>query len=67
MKDAATVPAVGFAAAMAILLTLAWLLMLLVGVWHAYNPAVPAIGFSDATFAVAVGRLLTASAAGSKK
>lgn len=39
----------------------AYLVMLVVGMWHGHNPGVPALGFVDCLYAVAITGLLTGS------
>jgi len=45
----------------AVLFLKAWFAMLLLGVWHAHNDVVPALGYTDSLFLAAVIGILTAA------
>lgn len=48
------------------LFAVAWVVMILVGMWHGIRPAVPPIGFGEAVIVTAIGHTLTASTGGRK-
>ncbi|MBJ6623622.1 hypothetical protein [Streptomyces sp. DHE17-7] len=67
MKKRSKAPeAVGFALGFGLMIVAglalsAYLVMLVVGMWHGHNPGVPALGFVDCLYAVAITGLLTGS------
>ncbi|MGW6313807.1 hypothetical protein [Streptomyces sp. NPDC055099] len=66
MKTAATLT--GYVAvALAALLAVTWVVMILVGVWHAQRNGIPAIGFGESMLLVFIASILTGSGAAAKQ
>lgn len=60
--DLAAVIAVGILTLFAV----AWVVMILAGMWHGIRPAVPPIGFGEAVVVTALGHTLTGSVGASR-
>ncbi|MEV8015657.1 hypothetical protein AB0O76_04715 [Streptomyces sp. NPDC086554] len=58
MKDFLKVAGVAFVLAILGLFASAFLVMILVGMWHGHNAAIPTLGFVDAMFGVGLVVLL---------
>ncbi|MFE9767044.1 hypothetical protein ACFYPC_21405 [Streptomyces sp. NPDC005808] len=55
------------ALAVAALLFTAWVVMLLVGMWHGYRDAVPPIGFNESLLVVVLAGILTGAGTAAKQ
>jgi hypothetical protein len=58
LKTFAVGAALGFAFAFLGLMVSAYAVMILVGMWHGHNDAIPALGFFDSVYGVALVGLL---------
>lgn len=63
MKDFVAVAVAASLLTLAGLLSTAFVIMIVVGLWHGHNPSVPALGYVDCMYAASLTGLLTLFAA----